>query len=415
MIRLPYSKSIAARALALRWLSGRYCNLAYLPECDDCDVMQEGLAALDGSRSEGKVTEVSLHANGTALRLLTALAASVQGVNVTLGGTERLHKRPLDPLLDALRSNGAKITCLGEEGFAPLHIEGRGMDGGDVYIDPSQSSQYVTALMLAATVWRKGAHIHFTAPPVSRPYIDMTARMLADFGISCQVSDSGVVVEPGRFKVPCRYDIEPDMSAATFFYEGMALGLEGEIAGVPPRYRRLYAAADGSPRMLQGDAEALPLLERALAEGRVEADKSGMPDTVMALAVALCLRGVPFRFAGVEHLRLKECDRIEALSCELRKLGYILSYAGGVLSWEGERCEPCADPEIATYGDHRMAMAFAMAALRLGRIVIKDPDVVGKSFPQFWDELRLCGFSCRRSGDRMEVAKGMNPLARDNG
>lgn len=413
-IHLPASKSIAARALAMRWLSGCYCNLAYLPVCDDCDVMQQGLAALDHSRFGNRHLDVDLHANGTALRVLTALAASVPGVDVTLSGTSRLCSRPMAPLVEALRQAGADIRCLGEEGFAPLHIKGRRLGGGDVMIDPSASSQFVTALMLAAPMWKSGGRIQFSESPVSRPYIIMTSAMLSEFGIRCELLPMEIRVPAGRYDMPLRYDIEPDMSAATFFYEAMALGLKGEIDGVGRRYASLDAAMervrDGvcadSAGMLQGDAASLDILAAALAEGAADVDLSGLPDSVPALAVAMCFRNVRFRFRGIAHLRLKECDRIDAVCRELARLGYILEYddCGGVLSWSGKMTAPSDDVVIETYSDHRMAMAFAMVALKIGFIRIKSPGEVAKSFSSFWDELRLCGFSCRERNDVMEVA-----------
>lgn len=391
IISLPASKSIAARALVARWLSNGYTNLAYLPKCDDCDVMQEGLAAFDRSRNGGGNMAVDLHANGTAMRLLTAVAACTPGVEVTLTGVERLCHRPMAPLVETLRAAGADIEYVGADGFAPLHIRGRILKGGRLTLDPSVSSQFVTALMLVAPLFSEGMDLRFSAAPVSYPYMEMTGRMMTGFGVDCSWSETGVQVTPGPYRLPLRYDLEPDMSSATFFYEGMALGLDCEIAG-----------AGGN--MLQGDAAAGELLAEAISAGSICADMSGMPDAVPALAVALALRNVPFRFEGVAHLRIKECDRIMAITSEMRKLGYQLDDTeAGVLSWDGNRCGGQSAPVISTYGDHRIAMAFAMAALSVGRIYIESPDVVAKSFGDFWNTLRMCGFNCRVEGDVMEV------------
>lgn len=407
-VTLPLSKSIAARALVANCLAGGEGLIRELPDCDDSRVIDRAIGEIERSRHQGRLT-IHLHANGTALRFMTALAAATEGAEVVLTGIPRLCQRPVGPLLDALRSLGAEISCLEKDGFAPLLVKGRRLDGGSTMLDPSASSQYTSALMLIAPTCSQGITICFTKPQVSQGYVVMTRRMLEDFGISCQCDAHSITVKPGKYSMPQHYSIEPDMSAAAFFYEAMWLGVPVGIAGVPealrtlPELSNVAMARKAAEKMLQPDAMFAPMLAGAWGREEVSLDLSDTPDIVPSLSIALALADIRFRFNGVGHLRHKECDRISAIEEGLRALGYTLTDKPDALIWDGSRCPAQPLPRIVTHADHRMVMAFAIASAQCGPIVVEDPQSVDKSFPGFWEVIEKIGYSFSPFENGMKV------------
>lgn len=410
-IKLPASKSIGARYLVASFLAGSISRCPLFDDCDDLKVIQRALLSLDNCRRSSEHAVIDIHASGTAFRLMAAVAASTPGAEITLTGTPRLCSRPMAPLLDVLRSAGAAIEAQGEGGMGPYRISGRQLEGGEYSIKGNISSQFISALMLASPTWRGGMQLRFTTPLVSRPYAEMTARVMRDFGICAQLDEKGVTVIPGIYTAPEAFEVEADWSAAGFFYEA---------ASFMDTPLHIYAlAAPG--KSLQGDAATATYfdmlgVESGFKDGMaelqctseipdaIEADLSDNPDLVPAFAVACALNDCRFRFTGVRNLRVKECDRLAAMQSELGKLGYEIFAGDDSIEWQGERTSPSAEA-IKTYDDHRIAMAFAIAALPLGRIAIADPDVVEKSFASFWRELPKLGLSCRREGNVMIVER----------
>lgn len=417
-VTLPLSKSIALRAMTLSAVSEALgnppANFSALPDATDVAGLQAALDALKDCRNSVYIGE-----GGAPIRFFTALAASIEGVDIEVSASEGLMRRPMGILIDALRSLGADIQCLGREGYPPLRIKGNKLLGGVLTIDPSMSSQYVSALMMAAPLWKNGLQLHFSANPVSKPYIRMTERLMRYFG--CEVSSENLTVSvaSGRCAAPAKVEIESDWSAASYFYELALLrpgrevkirrltppeeSLQGDSrcaelfarAGVQTRYnpngsakllRELSPTGNDSDKRALSELSELPELPKLKEEEILEADMNDTPDLVPALAVGLPLAGIPFRFRGVAHLKIKETDRLAALIAEMRKLGYELTSDGETLAWEGKCCEPQEEPEIETYADHRMAMAFAPAALLFPGLKIPDPAVVAKSFPNFFQE-----------------------------
>lgn len=378
---LPTSKSMTARAFIISALAGGDIEIRGAAECQDATVLTA--AVRKGSRHLG--------ASGTAMRLYTACAAATPDWEGTLTGVPRLLERPIGPLVDALRQAGADIEYAGKEGFPPLKIRGRHLEGGDLEIDASMSSQYVSALLLVGPAMRKGLRLKLKGRKVSRGYIDMTVEMMRRAGIEVEDSGDELIVKPGRYRRE-PLEIEPDWSAAAFFFEIAAL--------VAPGKRVEIEALTSAVESVQGDALAEELFGRlgvrlegnrlvqtgAQVPEEMVIDMAGVPDMVPALSVALCLRGVKFQMLGVEHLRIKESDRIEAMTRNLRKLGYVTEYNEGAWGWSGARCEPETDPLIETFDDHRIAMAFAPVRLRQPGLRIERPEVVEKSFPDFWEQ-----------------------------
>lgn len=391
-ITLPLSKSISNRALILDALTPGSPAHPAVAKCDDTDVMIGALADPTADR-------IDIGAAGTAMRFLTALMAATPKRTVTIDGTERMRQRPIGPLVDALRSLGADIDYAGEEGFPPLAIRGRRLHGGAIAIDGSVSSQYISALLMIAPVMEQGLTLTLEGDVTSRPYIDMTVGMMRERGAEVDTTPTSVRVAPGTY-TPASESVEADWSAASYWFEIAALS-SGFITlrGLRPDSRQGDA---GIARLMEvtglthewqedGTLELLPTPDPG---ARLIADLSGTPDIAQTLAVTCCLLSIPFRFGGLGNLRIKETDRLQALADELLKMGYpIVIEDDSVIFWDGRRYPVYEAPAVDTYCDHRMAMAFAPAALYMPGLQINNIEVVTKSYPGFWDDLRHAGFT----------------------
>ena len=389
-VKLPSSKSISNRALILNALSSSPYGVENLSDCDDTNLMVNALQAEGGDFNVG--------AAGTTMRFLTAFLANLPG-EWTITGTERMKNRPIKVLVEALNALGAHITYMEKEGFPPLRISGAALPGGEISLPGHVSSQYISAILMVAPLMEQGVTLHLEGEIVSRPYIHITLELMKQFGVSATWEDHTIRVLPQSY-TPIRFTVESDWSAASYWYEMMALspGAEIELLGL-------------FKESLQGDAAGARLFERLGVETFFTAqgvrlrhtgtccqeltyDFVNEPDLAQTFVVTCALLGVPFRFTGLQSLKIKETDRIAALQTELRKLGYVLRDAeDSILSWDGERCAPEAHPVIATYEDHRMALSFAPVALvRPEGIEIAHPEVVSKSYPHYWADLRAAGF-----------------------
>jgi 3-phosphoshikimate 1-carboxyvinyltransferase len=389
-VQLPSSKSISNRVLIMHAL-GRGADMPEnLSDCDDTQVM---IAAL---REAGETLDIK--AAGTAMRFLTAYRAITPGTKV-ITGTQRMQQRPIRLLVDALRSLGAQVEYLANEGFPPLRITGGSLEGREVTLQGSVSSQYISALLMIAPMLPEGMTLHLTGEIVSRPYIDLTLQLMGQFGAQAAWSDDHTIRVEAKPYQSIPFYVESDWSAASYWYEMVALSKEAEVT-----LNGLFADS------LQGDAAVAKIFEQlgvATEYGdkqvtlrktgkvveRLEVDFVNQPDLAQTFVVTCALLGVPFRFTGLQSLKIKETDRIAALRRELAKLGYdVREENDSVLYWEGARVEADALPQIDTYEDHRMAMAFAPAALLLPELRINEPQVVSKSYPHYWDDLRAAGF-----------------------
>lgn len=395
---LPSSKSISNRVLVINALSG---SRGVLPEnvsdCDDTRVMIKWLGGNDET--------VDVGAAGTAMRFSTALLAVSEGCRV-ITGSERMKQRPIALLVDALRGLGAEIEYVGNEGYPPLRIKGNPtMKGGCVSLSGGVSSQYISALLMIAPMMEEGLTLTLTGDVVSRPYIDMTIGLMRDFGAKVMWMDDNVVrVEP-RVYSKRDFFVESDWSACSYWCEMVALG-DGDVL-LPglfkdsfqgdSRVAELFSMLGVATEYVEGEGmgACVHIYRTGDVCGRLDLDLVEQPDLAQTLVVCCCMMGVPFRFTGLQSLKIKETDRINALRTEMRKLGYVVGEDNdSVLYWNGERCEADTEPVIDTYDDHRMAMAFAPCALKLGEIRINDPHVVSKSYPGYWEDLRSVGFVC---------------------
>lgn len=393
-INLPGSKSIAARALVCRLLSGHDTTLPNLPDCGDTRGMLRITEAVRMAKSSGDATSVDIGEGGTTLRFGMAACASIPGLDITLRGSIRLMERPHGVLIDALRSIGAGISISSGDS---IRIHGVRLRGGLIDLDGSVSSQYVSALMLAAPMWEEATLIRLHGHIVSLPYISMTAAVMRSFGAhltlgshtSALDSPFSIRIEAIPYAECASFPIEGDWSAASYFFQTRlmlhALGME-----VPEiEFPTLKSPSES----LQGDSLAAPIFADALRRLKAN-DRSVMilnlkdsPDLVPAVAVGLCIAGIQFRIEGVAHLRHKETDRMAAIATELGRLGFAIETGEDIMAWSGEKCEGEPSPIIRTYGDHRMAMAFAPAKLAFPSLSIQNPEVVEKSFPGYWTEI----------------------------
>lgn len=400
-VELPLSKSWVARNVIIDMLSGGPATASGVcaDGCDDLRHLLEAVAAPDGAT-------VDLGGSGTALRLLTAAVAAMPGRELTLTGDDTLLRRPLKPLLDALRTLGADIECTGEADRAPLRVRGRRLSGGELTVDASQSSQYISALMLAAPLTTDGLTIHFGGTAVSTPYLRLTAAMMQRRGIPVELDRDGVRIAPGTY-APSDAAPERDWTAASYWYEITALSagwitlpglhaddLQGDrvLADIFPQ---LGVETDFAP---EDDDECpvdgIQLCASPDGHSHLSLDLGDWPDLAPTLAVTAFALNMPFKFGGLAHLRHKESDRIEALRAELGKFGIELETdARGTLIWDGARRPVYELPAVDTHRDHRIAMAFAPLALVAPGLVIRDADAVTKSYPAYWDQLRQAGFT----------------------
>jgi len=425
-VAVPGSKSITNRALLLAALAAGESQLSGGLESDDTVVMRAALEALGvpvdvsgpiwrvegrGGRFDPPGHPLDCGNSGTTARFLTAALTLAPGP-VVVDGNARMRERPIKDLVDALRALGAGVEFEGRTDCPPVRVLGRGLPGGHARIDGRKSSQYVSAVLQAAPYAARDVELAFVdGVIVSRPYIDLTLDLMREFGAQAEwrgtPGDERIWVEAGRPYRATRLAIEPDASSAAYPFCAAAIaGGRVTVSGVPAR-------------SLQADFEILALLERmgcrieragdrvtvvgpgggaaggASADGGVssggapprlralgEVDMNDFPDAVLAFAVVCLFADGPTTIRNVANLRIKETDRLAALECELRKLG-----AGAEAGPDWLRIEPRAlhGAEIATYDDHRMAMSFALAGLRVPGVSILDPGCVSKTWPGYFD------------------------------
>lgn len=401
IVTLPASKSISNRALIIYALSGGRMMPQNLSDCDDTEVIIEALRYMP--------EEINIKAAGTAMRFMTAYLSVMRGTHV-ITGSERMKHRPIGVLVDALRTLGADIEYAGEEGYPPLRITGKQLEGGTLEIAGNVSSQYISALLMIGPVLKKGIELRLTGDIISRPYIDLTLWMMGEFGADAEwTSNDTITVKPKPYKGR-EYFIENDWSGASYWYEMMALqndrDAEIKLTGLMDGSKqgdsvvRYIFSLLGVKTTFQSKQAGKPQTVTIKMNGRclpkLEYDFVNSPDLAQTFVVTCAAKGVPFHFKGLSTLKIKETDRIEALKTEMRKLGYVIeSRNDSELLWNGERCEPQPELGIDTYEDHRMALAFTPYALKSGSIIINNPQVVTKSYPHFWKGLEAAGFEVR--------------------
>lgn len=395
-VRMPLSKSVANRALILSALTPGAPRPA-LPGCDDSRLLAE---ALDTLAATPRGAQINLENDGTAMRFLTAYVAATEGMEATLTGSERMCGRPIGQLVTALRECGADISYLDSEGFPPLAIKGRRLNGGRVTVDATVSSQFVSALLMVAPTMTDGLDIELDGEPASAPYIALTLNMMEHRGVVADRAPLSISVDRGAYRI-APDDAEGDWSAAAFFYELTAISAGWiTLEGLNPSSSqgdRAAAELFGRLGVITEPSEEVPggidLQPSPEVFGRLDADLIDTPDMAPSLVVACCTLGIPFRLVGLRNLAIKECNRLEALKEEMLRLGCAIEVIRDFgLEWEGRRLPLHQLPVFDPRGDHRLAMALAPVAVLVPGIVIRDAGCVAKSYPGYWDALRAIGF-----------------------
>ncbi|WP_162055602.1 3-phosphoshikimate 1-carboxyvinyltransferase [Pontibacter pamirensis] len=387
-IKLPASKSEANRALIIAALSGQESELHNLSEANDTQLLQRLL------KSDAET--IDAEDAGTVMRFLTAYYA-VTGQQKILTGTERMCQRPIKVLVEALKELGASIEYLGEEGYPPLKMNGFSGNGKrNLKVRSDISSQYISALLMVGPLLPDGLELELEGKIGSRPYIEMTLSLMQHFGVSATFEKNTITVPHQQYKAST-FHVESDWSAASYWYSLVALAREADITLLGLR-----------EKSFQGDRAIVDIMDRLgvytsfVEEGvklfkknperHVVYDFSNCPDLAQTI-VALCAGlGVTVEMTGLESLRIKETDRIQALQIEVLSMNSSLQeITPGVF-----RLEPgiITKDELSfrTYQDHRMAMAFAPLAL-LEPVQVQEPSVVRKSYPRFWEDLEKVGFT----------------------
>jgi len=400
-ISITASKSESNRALIIQALCEKSFIITNLANAQDTQTLQEILVD-----SKNKTTDKNEHiynvgAAGTTMRFLTAFFSVKKGTYI-LTGSERMKKRPIGILVQALRKLGAKIEYMGEDGFPPLKIYGGELHGGNIEIEGNVSSQFITALLLIAPKLKNGLSLKLKGYVTSSPYIQMTLKMMEAFQVKSVWNNNQIDTWKQDYNIEDNaqftYNIEGDWSAASYWYSIVALSQKADLV--------IYGLKQSS---FQGDKAIADIfvglgVETIFLENKIQLRKTQVdikmfeydfvncPDLAQTVAVVVSGLNIPAIFNGLHTLKIKETDRSLALKTELNKLGVNVE----ILNDNSIKIAPSPDLKtpnyIVTYEDHRMAMAFAPLALKLNFLVIAKPEVVKKSYPNFWHDLKQNGF-----------------------
>ena len=389
--KITGSKSISNRYLILQAMFPDL-ELKGLSNSDDTQVLQKAL-----STSIQETKEIDIHHAGTAMRFSTAFFSALPGCEVILTGSQRMQERPIGILVDALRRLGADIEYVKNEGYPPLKISGQLLEKEEISISADVSSQYITALMLIAPTLKNGLTIHLESKVTSKPYLKMTAQALESIGVNVDFEVDFIQVHPKSKIKPTQVSIESDWSSVSYFYSCLALmdkgsmeistfyenSLQGDskIAEFYELFGMKTVFKSKSIELTKVDAFELP--------DRIELDLNDTPDLAQTIAVTCLGLGVECFLTGLHTLKVKETDRLVALKTEMEKFG-----AEVIITDESLHFKPVSklnsEVKIETYQDHRMAMCFAPLALKT-ELEILNPEVVSKSFPNFWEEMKVLG------------------------
>jgi 3-phosphoshikimate 1-carboxyvinyltransferase len=394
-IHLPGSKSISNRILVIKALSGLNFEIQNLSDSDDTKHLKEALE---------KYTSTNLidvgHA-GTDMRFLTAFLSLKNG-EYELTGSERLQQRPIKDLVDTLRILGADIQYKKHEGFPPLQIKGKQLLGGAVEISGKVSSQFITALLLIAPYLKNGLELTIKDELVSKPYVHMTIELMKEFGASVTWNDNKIMVSP----IPYTYHkkefiVESDWSAASYYYSLVALSKIGTQLIVRNLFKNSLQADSACVNIYKNFGIETNFSDNEITISKIsEASSSELkldfiqcPDIAQTVVCTCIGLNVLLKFTGLQTLKVKETDRITALQNELKKFGYVMETTDNAIQWANQKVIANDNLSIATYNDHRMAMCFAPLCLLHENIIIENAEVVSKSYPLFWEDVKHIGIN----------------------
>lgn len=394
-IDLGGSKSISNRLLIIKNLSGSDSKMANFSLSDDSRRLKNSLQSINTCASSRIPLVIDAGNAGTVFRFLTAYLSQKEG-KWLLTGSKRMLERPVGVLADALKKLGANISYASSHNYPPLIIHGGLLKGGELLVDSSVSSQFVSSLMMIGPTLKGGLKIELQGDTVSFPYISLTAEIMRRCGVHVEFEENTITIREGQYQMK-DFKVEPDWSSASYWYEIAALADDSDIflqgftknsiqgdrvvanlfseLGVKTEFRLNGIALSGSPDFKK----------------EVEMNLSGQPDLVPAILATCSAKGIHARITGIDHLRFKESNRIKSLDYELTKTGADINYSGGVLEFTPGEVNPSKNPEFDTHDDHRIAMCLAPLALQFDSVSLNDPRVVEKSYPEFWKDLEMSG------------------------
>lgn len=389
-IQIGGSKSISNRLLILKKLFNKII-IENLSNSQDTQLLEKAL--------ESNSEIIDIHHAGTAMRFLTSYYAIQEGKTVTLTGSQRMKQRPIQFLVTALRSLGAEITYLENEGFPPLKIVGKKLEKNSVSIPANISSQFISSLMLIGGSLENGLEINLEGEITSRPYLEMTLKILRSVGITNQWNENKIIIFPNvqteKNSQIIPFVVESDWSSASYFYSLAAIGrqtinlhsfkpysLQGDSV-----LREIYWKYFGVNTISEGAESRISLLPESTFKYPeiIQLDMNDCPDIAQTLCVTATALKIPFEITGLATLKVKETDRLLALKNELFKIGCIAEITENSIVSQ-KFFEPNENISIETYNDHRMAMSFAPFSL-IKELTIENPEVVEKSYPEFWEDL----------------------------
>ncbi len=399
-IYLTASKSESNRALIIQALCSEKFEIKNLATAQDTTILTHILNPQQPATNNQQLIDVG--AAGTVMRFLTAYYSTKIGTHI-LTGSERMKKRPIGILVSALRELGAQIEYVEKEGFPPLKITGRALRGGEIEVDGNVSSQFVSALLLISPELQNGLVIKFKGDVTSRPYINMTLKMLEEFRVYGQWHEDSISVSKQNYhrksEDDYEYKVEGDWSAASYWYAMAALSEEADLTILGLKHPSLQGDAILADVFTffgiktEYIADGIRITKNRIKDEHFGFDFSDCPDLAQTVAVVVSALNIPALFNGLHTLKIKETDRVEALKTELKKFGTEVEILNDnsikINSLTTSNKQPIT---ISTYEDHRMAMAFSAFAMKLDSITIEQPDVVKKSYPNFWNDLKSVGF-----------------------
>lgn len=430
-VSLPSSKSISNRLLIIRSLCDQHFEITNISSADDTVLMESLLKKIEDCKYTGSYEHLVIDAKnaGTVFRFLTAYLAITTGEYI-LTGDDRMKQRPVGPLVVALQKLGANIEYIEKEGYPPLKIVGKKLVGGTIGIESGVSSQFISALAMIAPALRNGMQIRLKGRIASQPYVEMTLKLMRELGVDYEWTNDLISITPQKYS-PKNITIESDWSSASYWYLIAAFAEEVKL--------ELHGLISNS---LQGDFVLAHIFENfgvktIFTENGIilqkhkkpveyfEFDFSSHPDLAQTIAVCCAGLNIPAKLTGLQSLKIKETDRLEALEKELSKVGCdvaindnelilypkqlnkgLQSFIGNSHNQLNKGLQPLVGKTykdtllIKTYNDHRMAMAFAPLAMLFPEIIIEDPEVVKKSYPSFWDDLKKAGFEITPHAER---------------
>jgi len=389
-LKITGSKSESNRVLLLQALF-EGLEIKNVSNSDDSQLMQKAL------KSNSSV--VDIHHAGTAMRFLTAYYATRLGKTTTLTGSSRMQERPIKILVDALNTLGASISYTKNNGYPPLLIEGKTLTKSNVQMKANVSSQYISALLLIAPTLENGLTLHLEGEITSTPYIKMTLSLLNELDVQTSFETNTITVFPFRQLTSKTFVVESDWSSASYFYSIVALSPVGTQIAIS-EYKSTSLQGDailqkiykdlGVESTFNGTTLILKKIETS-SPNCLSIDLSNAPDIAQTIAVTCLGLKIDCDLTGLHTLKIKETDRLVALQNEIQKLGTTINITNNSLQLKSP-LDLNPGVVISTYNDHRMAMAFAPLALKT-QLFVDDAEVVSKSYPDFWNDLKTIGFT----------------------